>query len=235
MASELDQIFEIYSEEKGFENVLLKYKIREVLRFVRGPAILDIGCGVGYLCQSLVGSADRIVGLDGSPAKIARARSLNHSTTVEYVCSMFDAWEPAEPFDSILATNVLEHVSDARGFLRRCRSFLVPGGRMIVTVPNALGLHKRLGKAMGLIDDFYALTPADLAKGHTRIYDRGRLEEDFRVSGFDIFHSGGILLKPLSHQQMESWDPLTVDALYEVGKELPDYCSSLLLVGTRQA
>jgi 2-polyprenyl-3-methyl-5-hydroxy-6-metoxy-1,4-benzoquinol methylase len=234
-AQDLDQIFELYSEERGFEHVLLKYKTREVLRYVRGPTVLDIGCGVGFLCQSLLGMAERVIGLDGSPAKIKRAEALNQSPSVEYVCAMFDEWKPETSFDTILATNVLEHVPDAGAFLRRSLSLLVPGGRLIVTVPNALGLHKRIGRAMGLIDDFYALTPADLAKGHTRIYDRARLEVDFRAAGFEILHSGGILLKPLSHQQMEGWDPRMVDALYEIGKELPDYCSSLLLVGTRPA
>jgi len=36
-----------------------------------------------------------------------------------------------------------------------------------------------------------------------------------------------VLLKPLSNSQMESWDPDIIEALYEVGKELPDYCSPI--------
>ena len=52
------------------------------------------------------------------------------------------------------------------------------------------------------------------------------------TGGFQVERAGGILLKPLSHQQMESWDIRVVDALYEVGKELPEYCSSLMIVAT---
>jgi len=228
---ELDRIFTQYSEEEGFENVLLKYKTSEVLRFIQGPSILDIGCGVGFLARILAGQVERVVALDGSPVKIERARRINAAANISYVCAMIEAWTPPSPFGTVVATNVLEHVPDAGAFLRRCREMLAPGGRLVVTVPNALGLHKRIGRAMGLIDDFYALTPADLAKGHQRVYDRQLLEVEFEATGFALVHSGGILLKPLSHRQMESWDAPVVDALFEVGKELPDYCSSLIVVG----
>ena len=232
---ELDQISTNYSEEEGFENVLLKYKTCEVLRFVRGPAVLDIGCGVGFLARILAGEVERVVALDGSPVKIERACQINPAPNISYVCSLIEDWTPPFPFDTIVATNVLEHVPDAGAFLRRCRDMLAPGGRLVVTVPNALGLHKRIGHAMGLIEDFYALTPADLGKGHLRVYDRRILEAEFAAAGFTLAHSGGILLKPLSHRQMESWDAPVVDALFEVGKELPDYCSSLIVVGAKVA
>jgi hypothetical protein len=85
---------------------------------------------------------------------------------------------------------------------------------------------------MGLIEDYYSLTSADHGKGHTRIYDSRLLRGEFQKAGFQVDHLGGILLKPLSHQQMEAWDQRLVDALYEVGKELPEYCSSLIVVGS---
>lgn len=230
---ELDRIFENFSEEEGFENTLLKYKILEVIRFVHGDSLLDIGCGLGFLSRALSSQVNKVVALDGSLAKIERARKINVAPNISYECTMFEDWTSIEPFDTIVATNVLEHVSDAGAFLERCREMLLPGGRFIATVPNALGLHKRIGMQMGLLQDYYALTAADKAKGHNRVYDRALLESEFKAAGFSIQHSGGILLKPLSHRQMESWDPKIVDALFVIGKELPDYCSSLLVVGQK--
>ena len=230
---ELDKIFENFSEEEGFEKVLLKYKTLEVLRFVRAPSVLDIGCGIGFLARILAGEAKLVVALDGSPAKIERASQVNAAPNITYVCSMIDDWTPSHIFDTVVATNVLEHVPDAGAFLRRCYAMLGQDGRLIVTVPNALGLHKRIGKSMGMVDDYYALTAADLAKGHHHVYDRQILEQEITAAGFNIVHSGGILLKPLSHSQMESWDAKVVNALYEVGKDLPDYCSSLIVVGQK--
>ena len=233
VSEQLDRIFDVYSEEEGFERVLMTYKTHEVLGHVRGGAVLDLGCGVGSLCRALADRVESVVGLDGSPVKVERARQLNGAANITYVCALFEAWTPDRTFDSIVCTNVLEHVKDVPAFLQICRKALAPGGRLIATVPNALGLHKRIGLEMGLIDDLYALTAADRAKGHERIYDRQRLESDLGAGGFEIACSGGILLKPLSHEQMASWDRPIVNALYKVGKELPDYCSSLIVVGTK--
>jgi hypothetical protein len=84
-----------------------------------------------------------------------------------------------------------------------------------------------------VIDDFYKLTESDVGKGHKRIYDKDSLKLDFESAGLTIEYLGGILLKPLSHKQMESWDKKVVDALFEIGHELPDYCSSLIIVGRK--
>ena len=226
-----DSVSTVFVEEQGFENVLLRYKIRAVLPFVMGPSVLDVGCGVGILTEELARRFDAVVGIDASTAKIEKARQ--RGAAVSFVAASFERWEPTQSFSTIVTTNVLEHVASPEAFLSKCREILLPRGRLIVTVPNALALHKRLGRAMGLITDFYALTDADREKGHFRIYDRSALETDVTRSGFEVVYSGGILLKPLSHRQMESWDSRVVDALFEVGEELPDYCSSLLLVADR--
>lgn len=49
--------------------------------------VLDIGSGLGYLCRPLALGMQRVVGVGGSPAKIARAPSTASQTYIE---SMFD-------------------------------------------------------------------------------------------------------------------------------------------------
>lgn len=230
----LNEIYKNYTEEVGFERTLLNYKIRALSEFLGGRRGLDIGCGVGFVTRFMADRLDKVVGIDGSTAKIARAKEVNAATNIKFICAMFEVWQPTCNFDVVVATNVLEHLQDLDGFLDKCISMMSLGGRIIITVPNALGLHKRIGRQMGLCDDLYTLTEADHQKGHYHVFDRQRLETLLKKAGFSILHSGGILLKPLSHQQMEGWDMKIVDALYEVGKELPDYCSSLLVVGEKR-
>jgi 2-polyprenyl-3-methyl-5-hydroxy-6-metoxy-1,4-benzoquinol methylase len=230
----LDEIYAEYSEEVGFERVLMKYKALEILSEIRGNSVLDVGCGIGILAR-LMASDRTVVGIDGSADKIRRARELDAGEGVEYVHVLFEDWSPDRTFDTIVLTNVLEHLPDPAGFLRRCLPMLSRGGRLLLTVPNALGLHKRIGFRMGLATDYHALTEADVAKGHFWNFDRARLETLVASNGFKVEQCRGILLKPLSHCQMESWDPKVVDALYEIGKELPDYCSSLILVASPKA
>ncbi|HCI05305.1 TPA: hypothetical protein DEX28_01000 [Patescibacteria group bacterium] len=228
----LDEIAEsYYTEEHGFEATLQKYKILEVSKFCQGESMLDVGCGVGQMTKALAGKFKKVVGIDGSLVKIEKANRENRLSNTEYIHTLFEDFKPEQRFDFIVSANVLEHVDDSVVFMKRLRSWLAPNGRVVVTVPNALGLHKRIGKHIGMIDDYYKLSETDLRKGHKRIYDRELLINDFKESGLEIDYLGGILLKPLSHAQMESWGGKVVDALYEIGHELPDYCSSLIIVG----
>jgi hypothetical protein len=45
-------------------------------------------------------------------------------------------------FKSLLCNNVLEHVLDPKGFVRRCSALVADGGYMIVTVPNSYPHHR---------------------------------------------------------------------------------------------
>ena len=225
----LDDIARDWCEEEGFERVLVRYRIREVRERARGSRLLDLGCGVGFLCRAMADRMSVIVGMDGSSRKIARARQLTKCEQVTFVHSLFENFELADVFDTIVMTNVLEHVESPVGLLRRVREWLAPNGIVIATVPNALALHKRIGHYMGLIDDFYTFTSADVAKGHRRIYDADSLRADVEAAGLVVTTLTGLFLKPLSSAQIEAFSQDLFDALYEVGKELPEYCSSLLV------
>lgn len=230
----LDCIYSLYSEEVGFENVLLKYKIQSIKPHLKGKRLFDVGCGLGFLCREFADNFDEVVGIDGSPEKINRANQINALPNVTYTQTMFEDFNPQNKFDTILVTNVLEHVENAIAFLESLKDMLSLSGRIIITVPNATGLHKRIGKHLGLISDYYILTNADLEKGHQRLYDIEKLIHDLNAASLRVSLIEGILLKPLSHSQMESWDLKICDALYEIGKELPDYCSSLMAVCERK-
>lgn len=227
---ELDKIYASFNENMGFEKILIKYKIASIKPHLTGKRLLDIGCGLGFLCQSFANDFETVVGVDGSPEKITKAKHINTHPNVTYIQSMFEDFKPTKPFDTIIATKVLEHVVDSIAFLIHLKHMLSPKGRIIITTPNALGLHKRIGKHLGLISDFYTRTPADLEKGHKRIYDKEKLVHELKTASLQVSLIEGLFLKPLSHSQMESWDTKICDALYDIGKELPDYCSSLMAV-----
>lgn len=228
----LDEIYRHYNEEDGFEFALIRYKIAGITPHLYGSSLLDMGCGVGLLCNAFADRFSRIVGVDGSALKIARARQMVRHPHVEFVNAMFDEFFTTERFDTILATNVLEHMTDPGTFLSHLINMLAPGGQIILTVPNAMSLHKRIGKQLGMIRDYLELTAADLEKGHHQVYTRETLAATLQTSGLQLTCMEGILLKPLSNRQMESFDPHVCDALYEIGKELPDYCSSILAVAS---
>jgi len=52
-------------------------------------------------------------------------------------------------FDTIVATNVIEHIQNDEQAIRNCRKLLRPGGRLVVLVPAYRGLFNGLDRAFG--------------------------------------------------------------------------------------
>lgn len=49
-------------------------------------------------------------------------------------------------FDVVIALDVIEHISNLGLFLDRCKEHLVPGGRLILTTPNAFNMFSLVEK-----------------------------------------------------------------------------------------
>jgi SAM-dependent methyltransferase len=86
----------------------------------------------------------------------------------------WDATQPPPPDlpqpDSILCSNVLEHIEDDRAVVANADRALKPGGRMIFIVPRGEKLYSSL----------------DAAIGHYRRYDKERLRTLFEDLGYAI-------------------------------------------------
>ncbi len=101
--------------------------------------MIDVGCGWGHALTTAreAGHTD-IFGLDADAGQIARARAAG--LPVEHVPDT-EAWLMARPgkFACALLLDVLEHVPHERqrGFLQAIAASLRPGGRLVLTVPNA--------------------------------------------------------------------------------------------------
>jgi SAM-dependent methyltransferase len=72
--------------------------------------------------------------------------------------------------DSILCSNVLEHIEDDRAMVVNADSVLKPGGRMIFIVPRGQKLYSSL----------------DSAIGHYRRYDKDRLRSLFENLDYEV-------------------------------------------------
>jgi SAM-dependent methyltransferase len=61
---------------------------------------------------------------------------------VDYIAPAHDLPIPDSTFDTVLSTQVLEHVAEPAGVLRELHRVLRPGGRVFVTLPLAWELHE---------------------------------------------------------------------------------------------
>jgi len=103
-----------------------------------GVRVLDVGCGSGLLGVELAARGNEVWGIDNAEA-IAQIAGERLDRFLLADVTAHDAVAAAlgeERFDVLIFADVLEHIFDPVGMLRFYRSFLRPGGTMIVSVPN---------------------------------------------------------------------------------------------------
>jgi 2-polyprenyl-3-methyl-5-hydroxy-6-metoxy-1,4-benzoquinol methylase len=118
-------------------------RFRVVMRLVRGlrlpasPRILEVGCGLGRLAARLRRLGETTA-LDLSDAAIEQCRRTIPG--VAFLAGDFLALElPSGHFDVVVSSEVIEHFPYGRQpeFAAKTARLLRPGGRLVLTTPNA--------------------------------------------------------------------------------------------------
>jgi SAM-dependent methyltransferase len=158
-------------------------------------------------------------------------------------------------FDSIFMLNVLEHVVDPVVALNKAASLLAPHGTLIVHVPNAAAINRKIAVAMGSLESCEELSPFDIhVAGHRRSYTLQTLKAEFGRAGLVVEKTGGVFYKMLSTPQIDwllkhgpweeggfgwgrvgaekskDWRAAFCRACYEMGKERPEDCNVIYVV-----
>ena len=110
----------------------LSRDITQELSVLNRGLLVDVGCG-GRPYEACVPASVRYVGLDLTP------------TTGSHP----DCWARADAIplvggsaDFVLCTQVLEHLPDSSACVSEMARILAPGGRLVVTAPQAWNLHE---------------------------------------------------------------------------------------------
>jgi 2-polyprenyl-3-methyl-5-hydroxy-6-metoxy-1,4-benzoquinol methylase len=99
--------------------------------------LLDVGSGVGVWAPRLrEAGAGELVALDPSPAAIEGAGERYDRAVKGIIEDTELADLGGEPFDVIIAADVLEHLVDPWKALLRLRSWAAPDAVLVVSVPN---------------------------------------------------------------------------------------------------
>ncbi|QYJ82460.1 bifunctional 2-polyprenyl-6-hydroxyphenol methylase/3-demethylubiquinol 3-O-methyltransferase UbiG [Shewanella aegiceratis] len=104
-----------------------------------GLSLLDIGCGVGLLCEPLASQGARVTGIDASEHNItlARRHANSWSLPIDYRhCLAGDLPRDQPQYDVILNTEVIEHVEDQAALVATCCDLLKPGGLLVMATLN---------------------------------------------------------------------------------------------------
>jgi len=92
-------------------------------------AVLDLGCGAGFLANDLAARGHRVTGLDTTPENLAVARLHDRTGSVSYELGDACALPHADAtFDVVCAMDLLEHVEDPARLIGEAGRVLKPDG-----------------------------------------------------------------------------------------------------------
>lgn len=225
----LNKIAENSRYAEGPNSASVEYSFRVFQRFIRPGEILEMGPAEGIMTQHLVNLGFPLSVVEGSERFSSELAQRYPGISVNH--SLFEDFEPAKRFQTIILGHVLEHVVDPKGLLGRVKNWLVPGGRILAAVPNARSLHRQAAVMMGLLRFEEELNETDRHHGHRRVYNPETFRNDFLAAGLSIEAFGGYWLKPLSNQQIsDTWTPEMLDAFMMLGEWYPDIAGEIYIV-----
>ncbi|MFU8827542.1 MAG: glycosyltransferase, partial [Brevefilum sp.] len=137
-----------------------------------GNLLLEIGSGIGNNVRILMQYTD-VIATEIEPVYLQVLRNA-YLNTPGVTVHTWDATQPPPPDlpqpDSILCSNVIEHLQEDDQVVINADKLLKPGGRMIFIVPRGEKLYSSLDEAIG----------------HVRRYDADRLRSLFTNLGYEI-------------------------------------------------
>lgn len=224
------------------------FRIRKLYR--RDGILIDLGGGIsahnGVLAQ--LGMAVYVIDMlgdywehrDSGPSSINREVRLLEACGVKFlkselcVCDV-RTYFAEESVDVIASFHSIEHLHGSpRVVLESGMRVLKPGGRMIIEVPNAVNLRKRLAVVTGRTNygSYNSMYYGDPFIGHVREYTTGDLHQlarnigvaDYRISGTNTIYG----------DWAEKVPPALRSCLDRSLRVFPGLCSALLLEMTKQ-
>jgi SAM-dependent methyltransferase len=117
-----------------------------------GHRVLDAGAGIGTF-SDLIADGREVVALEPDPAFLPDLRRrFAGCRNVKLVGARIEDFEresASERFDTILCLNVLEHIADDVGTLRRFCRLVAPGGSLLLLVPAHPAVYGRIDEVLG--------------------------------------------------------------------------------------
>jgi len=145
------------------------------LRHHLGKRVLEIGAGIGTITREIAEGPELVIALEADAFYAQRLRNLfRGSSVVRVLHAAVEAtdWKglAGERLDTVMLSNVLEHIKDDHAAIRNFRSVIPEGGALVALVPALQGLY-------GSIDE---------AIGHFRRYDPSTLRNVIESNGFEL-------------------------------------------------
>jgi 2-polyprenyl-3-methyl-5-hydroxy-6-metoxy-1,4-benzoquinol methylase len=166
----------------------------ELLAPERGDCVLDVGCGSGVFSNLIARNIGvEVTGVDANKAAIAFCRKKYLNPNLNFVqCSIDEIAFGKLSFDKISFLEVIEHIyrRQAEETLDLFHELLKPGGRLVLSTPNAHSMWPVIEKTM----DFLQLVPQMQNEQHVTGYTPSSLKRLCEKHGFKQLESRAVFL-----------------------------------------
>ncbi len=168
----------------------LNEKLSRIRKLIEAEAaVLEIGPGDGDVLLALRANGHHVTGMDIDPELVRHLRS-RHGLEV-HLDERADGAVPAASQDLVMLWNCFEHVGDPVRLLQRVARWLRPNGHLLMSVPNAAALERRLFFPRSSCEDIprhlYSYSPRTLRAMLTQCgFDRIRVDHRTRCSTSEL-------------------------------------------------
>lgn len=140
-------------------------------------SVLEIGAGIGNITRHILKESKKVTSLTCLDNNFNCCKMLKHKINQEkkridvtIINDDFMDMKNAGNYDCIFSFNVLEHIEDDMGALKKAKELLVPNGKLLCFVPSFQVLYGSMDRKLH----------------HYRRYERKDLSKKLELCGFDV-------------------------------------------------
>lgn len=211
-------------QQQGIDKKIKRFVVERCKAFIVGPSVLDVGYVDDLWAKHILKEKYNlcIIEKNKKHARLARNK-YKYKKNVKVICQDIEKIKIKQKFDTIILGDMIQYLKKPKSFLKQIKKNLNNKGSLIVTVPNAKSLHRRIGYYLSKDLDQLKLSSSDKKTGNVRYFDKYILNKLLVVSGWEPLAIHGCFLKPLSSKQMRKWSQKLLQAFFLLGDELQDY------------
>lgn len=210
MTRNIDEYWDTYEENYGFEEVLSVYRERKALNFLykrQAKNILEIGGGFKPLFLKYKEFHQYTVVEPGKRAFEFISKFAEPNSRIECIYgSLENTFEKLLQynFDFIVLNGVLHEIEKPEIFLNILSKLMKDETLVYIEVPNAKSFHRVLAKKMGLIQSVFDKTSLNLKLQQQIVFDSSSLVKLLMqaMPNIRVKKLGTFFIKPFTNEQM---------------------------------
>ena len=197
-----DKVNQAYRGELGSAfQAKTKKRIDWVVSHITGKNVLDIGCSQGIVPIILGNKGVKVTGVDIDQKVVDDAnedlkKESRSKNNVKFICADFLKQDLEGKYDSVVLTEVLEHMYDPEEFVARAFELTKVGGDIVITVPFGINDHPDhrqnfyLLELYGIISQYYDLVDVKIIeKWIGFVGKRRKIKVEKQIPSLDLLES----------------------------------------------